>query len=155
MIVMSKMSSRDMKYTVSVGSRNRAWNMDYRLSGRLDLLQPSHSTLWLAELGLWKESQPRRFHLSQEVSIRTKGHLCFKPIHTNDLPVCRPFLFASFLNVTRARECTTAGFLMIRPSRWRRAMFRRELARAISLISLGSNQILRLPHFKTEAARRF
>jgi len=74
MIVMSKMLSRDMKYTVSVGCQNRAWNMDYRLSGRLDLLQPSHSTLWLGELGLSKESQPRRFHLFQEVSIRTKGH---------------------------------------------------------------------------------
>lgn len=72
-----------------------------------------------------------------------------------DLPVWRPFLLASFRKVTRAREWTTFGFLMIKPSRWRRAMLRRELARAISLISLGSNQILRFPHFNTEEARRF
>ena len=44
---------------------------------------------------------------------------------------------------------------MIRPSLWRREILRRELAKAISLISLGSNQILRLPHFNTDAARRF
>ena len=69
--------------------------------------------------------------------------------------MCRPFLLASFLKLTRARECTTAGFLMMRPSRCRRAMLRRELAKAISLVSLGSNQILRFPHLRTEAARRF
>lgn len=34
-------------------------------------------------------------------------------------------------------------------------MLRRELANAISLISLGSNHILRFPHFKTEDAKRF
>ena len=72
-----------------------------------------------------------------------------------NLPVWRPLRLASFLKATRAREWTTAGFLMIRPSRWRRAMLRRELARAISLISLGSSQILRFPHFNTSAARRF
>ncbi len=48
-----------------------------------------------------------------------------------------------------------AGFLIMRPSRCRREMLRRELARAISLVSLGSNQILRFPHLRTEAARRF
>ena len=47
------------------------------------------------------------------------------------------------------------GFFMISPSFSKRAMLRRELAKEISLISLGSNQILRFPHFKTEAARRF
>ena len=31
----------------------------------------------------------------------------------------------------------------------------RELAMEISLTSLGSSQIFRLPHFSTEAARRF
>ena len=31
----------------------------------------------------------------------------------------------------------------------------RELAIEISLVSLGSNQILRLPHFSTDAANRF
>merc|ERR1719201_1622194 len=43
----------------------------------------------------------------------------------------------------------------MRPSFSRRAMLRREFAKEISLISLGSNQILRLPHLSTDAARRF
>lgn len=47
------------------------------------------------------------------------------------------------------------GFFMISPSFCNRAMLRRELARDISFISFGSNQILRLPHLRTEAARRF
>lgn len=71
------------------------------------------------------------------------------------VPVCRPLRFASFRSVTRARECTTVGFFIIRPSRYNLATFRRELANAISLISLGSNHTLRLPHFKTSAANRF
>lgn len=44
---------------------------------------------------------------------------------------------------------------MIRPSFCRRATLRRELAKEISLTSLGSSQILRLPHLRTDAARRF
>lgn len=44
---------------------------------------------------------------------------------------------------------------MMRPSFCRRATLRRELAREISLTSLGSSQILRLPHLRTDAARRF
>lgn len=67
----------------------------------------------------------------------------------------RPFLLASSLAVTRLLEWTTAGFFMIRPSFCKRATLRRELANEISLISLGSNQILRFPHLRTEAARRF
>jgi len=47
------------------------------------------------------------------------------------------------------------GFFMIKPSRYNLEMLRRELAKAISLISLGSNQILRFPHFSTELAKRF
>ena len=70
-------------------------------------------------------------------------------------PVWRPFLLASNRAFTRLLECTTAGFFMIRPSFSKRAMLRRELAKEISLISLGSNQILRFPHLRTEAARRF
>ena len=72
-----------------------------------------------------------------------------------NIPVCRPLRLASFLKLTLAREWTTAGFLIIKPSRCKRLILRRELARAISLISLGSNQILRFPHFNTEEARRF
>ena len=47
------------------------------------------------------------------------------------------------------------GFLIIKPSRCNFWIFRRELAKAISLTSLGSNQILRFPHLRTEAAKRF
>ena len=98
-------------------------------------------------------SQPTTPFLLQETSYQTRG---VKRLAINrNLPVWRPLRLASFLKVTRAREWTTAGFLIIKPSRWRREMLRRELARAISLISLGSNQILRFPHFNTEAARRF
>lgn len=69
-------------------------------------------------------------------------------------PVWRPFLLASFRSLTRCLEWTTAGFFMMRPSFSKQAIFRRELANEISLISLGSNQILRLPHLRTDAARR-
>ena len=70
-------------------------------------------------------------------------------------PVCLPLRLASLRRVTRAREWTTVGFLIIRPSLCNLATFLREFAREISLISLGSNQILRSPHLRTEAARRF
>ena len=72
-----------------------------------------------------------------------------------NLPVWRPFLLASSLAVTRLLEWTTAGFFMIRPSFCKRATLRRELAKEISLTSLGSSQILRFPHLRTDAARRF
>ena len=71
------------------------------------------------------------------------------------LPVWRPLRLASFLNETRAREWTTVGFLIIKPSRCKREMLRREFANAISFVSFGSNQIFRWPHFNTDAARRF
>lgn len=70
-------------------------------------------------------------------------------------PVCRPLRFASLRRVTRARLWMTTDFFMIRPSLYNFWTFRREFASAISLISLGSNQTLRLPHFRTSAARRF
>lgn len=47
------------------------------------------------------------------------------------------------------------AFFIIRPSFFKRAILRRLLANEISLISFGSNQILRLPHLRTDAARRF
>lgn len=47
------------------------------------------------------------------------------------------------------------GFLMMRPSATSLRMVWRELALLISLTSLGSSQILRWPHPKTEEASRF
>ena len=71
------------------------------------------------------------------------------------VPVCRPLRLASFRSVTRARECTTAGFFIMRPSLYNLLIFRRELAKAISLLSFGSNHIFRRPHFNTDEANRF
>merc|ERR1719508_215 len=70
-------------------------------------------------------------------------------------PVWRPFLLASSFLRTRDLEWTATGFLMTRPSLMSLRIFWRELALAISLISLGSNHTLFLPHFMTPAARRF
>merc|ERR1719295_2181967 len=70
-------------------------------------------------------------------------------------PVWRPFLRASSFLRTRDLEWTATGFLMTRPSLMSLRMFWREFALAISLISLGSNHTLFLPHFMTPAARRF
>merc|ERR1711972_1058562 len=70
-------------------------------------------------------------------------------------PVWRPLRLASVLSRTRDREWTATGFLMTRPSLMSLRMFCLELALAISLISLGSNHTLFLPHFITEEARRF
>ena len=71
------------------------------------------------------------------------------------VPVCLPFLLASFLKVTLALEWTTTGFLIMSPSRLRRAMLRRELASEISLISFGSSQTFPFPQSRTDAAKRF
>jgi hypothetical protein len=73
----------------------------------------------------------------------------------NDVPVCRPLRLASFRSVTRAREWTIPGLRITRPSLLSLLMLRRLLASAMSLISLGSIQILRFPHLRTDAARRF
>ncbi|KAL2824645.1 hypothetical protein BDW59DRAFT_84298 [Aspergillus cavernicola] len=53
------------------------------------------------------------------------------------------------------RECMVTGLRMMRPSLTSLRTVWRELALEISLISLGSSQILRLPQPTTEAARRF
>ena len=45
--------------------------------------------------------------------------------------MCRPFLLALFHKLTRARLCTTVGFLITSPSQWNRTILRRELAREI------------------------
>merc|ERR1712051_786691 len=70
-------------------------------------------------------------------------------------PVWRPLRLASVLSRTREREWTATGFLMTRPSLMSLRIFCLELALEISLISLGSNQTLFLPHFITEEASLF
>jgi hypothetical protein len=70
-------------------------------------------------------------------------------------PRCRPIRRAAVRARARARECMVTGLRMMRPSWTSLRMVWRELALAISLVSLGSSQILRLPQPTTEAARRF
>merc|ERR1719270_2153902 len=70
-------------------------------------------------------------------------------------PLWRPFLLASLLALTLDLEWTATGFLITRPSLINFLMLALELALAISLISLGSNQTFFFPHFITSAARRF
>ena len=79
---------------------------------------------------------------------------CHAPPPT-DSPECLPFLLASRARLTRDREWMVWGLRMIKPSFTSLRMFCRELALAISVVSFGSSQILRLPHFSTEAASRF
>ena len=55
----------------------------------------------------------------------------------------------------RAREWTTVGFTMMRPSLMSFFTCVRELALPISDCSLGSSQIFRLPTPATDAASRF
>ncbi|KAI1181958.1 hypothetical protein F5B17DRAFT_226398 [Nemania serpens] len=64
-------------------------------------------------------------------------------------------LFGDGTSRARDRECMVTGLRMMRPSLTSLRMVWRELALEISLTSLGSSQILRLPHPMTEAARRF
>ena len=70
-------------------------------------------------------------------------------------PRWRPMRRAAVSSRARARECMVTGLRMMRPSWTSLRMVWRELALAISLVSLGSSQILRLPQPTTEAARRF
>lgn len=53
------------------------------------------------------------------------------------------------------RECIVTGLRIISPSLTSLRTVCRELALEISVLSLGSSQILRLPQPTTEAARRF
>lgn len=69
-------------------------------------------------------------------------------------PMCRPLRLAARFNRTRAREWMATGFLMIKPSLMSFLTACLELARAMSLASLGSSQIRPFPHLETEAARR-
>ena len=70
-------------------------------------------------------------------------------------PRCLPILRAAFSSLARARECMATGLRMMRPSLTNFRIVCRELAFEISLTSLGSSQILRLPQPTTDAARRF
>merc|ERR1719221_1820268 len=71
------------------------------------------------------------------------------------MPMCRPLRFASEFFRTRERECILTALRMMRPSLISFRMLKREFAIEISFASFGSSQILPLPHFRTEAARRF
>ena len=75
--------------------------------------------------------------------------------YIHDQPECLPFLLASRALLTRDLEWMVVGFLMIKPSLTNFLTFCLELALLISVVSLGSSQILRLPHFSTEAASLF
>ena len=70
-------------------------------------------------------------------------------------PLCLPMRLAAVRALARARECIVTGLRMMRPSLTSLRTVWRELAFEISLISFGSNQILRLPQPTTAAARRF
>jgi hypothetical protein len=70
-------------------------------------------------------------------------------------PRCLPMRRAAVSSRARARECMVTGFLMMRPSEMSLRTVARELALEISVTSLGSSQILRLPQPATALARRF
>mmetsp|Transcript_11941 Transcript_11941/g.16184 ORF Transcript_11941/g.16184 Transcript_11941/m.16184 type:complete len:221 (-) Transcript_11941:60-722(-) len=70
-------------------------------------------------------------------------------------PACLPLRLASKALRVRAREWILVGLRITNPSFTNFRMFCRELAMEISLTSLGSNQILRSPHLRTDAASRF
>ena len=70
-------------------------------------------------------------------------------------PLCLPIRRAAFSSRALARECMVTGLRMMRPSETNLRMVWREFALEISLTSLGSSQILRLPQPATDAARRF
>ena len=70
-------------------------------------------------------------------------------------PRCLPILLAAFSSRARALECMATGLRMMSPSLTSFRIVCREFALEISLTSLGSSQILRLPQPTTDAARRF
>lgn len=70
-------------------------------------------------------------------------------------PRCLPIRRAAVSSRARARECIVTCFRIISPSDTSLRMVWRELALEISLTSLGSSQILRLPHPTTDAASLF
>lgn len=70
-------------------------------------------------------------------------------------PRCLPMRRAAVSSRARAREWVVTGLRMIRPSEISLRTVARELALEISLTSLGSSQILRLPQPATALARRF
>ena len=100
-----------------------AWKADHRLSGRL--LRPL---------------QVERFvlapHIQNKSGVIADSNITTITPHGNRLgrlqhqfsdqehpviknsPVCRPLRLASLRSVTRARLCTTTGFLAMKPSEW-------------------------------------
>ena len=71
------------------------------------------------------------------------------------IPECLPFLFAAMARLTRDLECMTVGLRMMSPSFTNFLTFCLEFAFPISVVSFGSSQIFRFPHFRTEAANLF
>ena len=70
-------------------------------------------------------------------------------------PRCLPIRLAAVNSLALALECMVTGLRIMRPSETSLRIVWRELACPISVISLGSSQILRLPQPTTAAARRF
>merc|ERR1719469_1264887 len=71
------------------------------------------------------------------------------------VPAWRPLRWAACHAFAREREWIWTCLRITRPSFANLRMFLRELARATSLVSLGSIQTLFLPHFSTEDASLF
>ena len=71
------------------------------------------------------------------------------------MPACLPLRRASVFLRQRARECTVTGLRMIRPSFSSLRICSRELALAISLVSLGSNHTFFLPQRRMLEASLF
>merc|ERR1711908_190626 len=115
--------------------------------------------LWYRCLSIFLASRyflrRRRSTRSRRIQITADGiRASLRPMRL-PVPVWRPLALAARCLRWLYRECTLVGFLMTRPSFASLRIFRREFAMEISLTSLGSSQILRIPHFNTEAARRF
>merc|ERR1719461_1349836 len=110
-------------------------------------------TVDLLGLTVTFEESPQHSHpLHPHLFLRHSSILSTFPLTITGVTALRR---ASVLSRTRDLECTATGFLITRPSLISLRIFCLELALAISLISLGSSQTLFLPHFMTEAAKRF
>merc|ERR1712054_714378 len=68
------------------------------------------------------------------------------------IPLCLPFLLASWTLLHLDLECIPTCLFMIKPSLNNFLMFFLEFARATSLVSFGSIQTRFFPHFNTVAA---
>lgn len=113
---------------------------------------PSHPHNLLRQTSI---SRSFSLTISYNQSITSSSSALFIIHARPKLPECLPFLLAANARLTRDREWMVVGFLMISPSLTSLRTFCLELALLISVVSLGSSQILRLPHLSTEAASLF